>query len=956
MVTKNSAWSLRTRLLACGGTLALAAAAAIAAPAFAQTSGTDTTAAATPAAPATGDTVVVVRGIKKGIQDAISAKKTDSSIIEAVSAEDVGKLPDDSIAESIARLPGVAAQRDKGRAQTLSIRGLGPDFTVTTFNGREQASTNDNRSVEYDQYPSELISQVKVYKTPDAGMSYQGIAGTAELETVRPLAYGKRTFAVGVKEEANSLKLQVPGNSTTGNRYNLAYIDQFFDKTLGVAIGYAHTKAPYQAQTYESWGYATCGGCAAADQNDIVNGGEKDGIESSYYQRDSLMGVVEYKPNDRLHMVLDAFHSDFTEIQTIRRMEFGTQWGSGSAILPGYTTSNGRVTSGEYDNETVILENYANERHAKVDNMGLNTVYKLNDQWTLENDLSYSKVHRTDLRLESTGGTGANGSVVKDNVKFTTNSDGVTIDHTSLDYSSFATDFLTDPGGWGGPNTRAGYLGNPTVNDEIKAVRLSAKRVLGGGIFSDISFGVNFSDRTKSKYEWQGMLINKTSPAETVPTAFQTGVVNTDFLGNSHGMISYDALALYKSGFWSVTDARVDPLANVGDRIFDITQSWQLEEKLTTLYVKADIKSVFFGLPVTGNIGIQSQGADQQVHEGESPGVDTHNNLIVTYVDRGAKYNDILPSMNLNFDLGHDTHLRLAAATALARPQMDDMAGGLSVSAVSNTNAPAVIGGDKVYWTASGGNPNLRPWKANDYDLSLEKYFGRKAYLSAAVYYKDLKSYIYTQNVKTDFSNVPLPGPTHATDPVTCPTTTSAGCYDLAVANRQGYTSVQANGQGGYVEGLELTASLPGDLLMPQLDGFGVILSAAYNKSEIKPDGINKTTLPGLSPSVLNETIYYEKHGFSFRVSQRYRGAFLGEVPNFDSSLGSQWVASESIIDAQVGYTFSGGPLNGLSINFAGSNLNNRPFVYYAGKGQTQNVLKYEKYGADYLLSVNMKF
>ncbi len=799
-------------------------------------------------------------------------------------------------------------------------------------------------------------------------MSYQGIAGTAELETVRPLAYGKRTFAVGVKEEGNSLKLQVPGNTTTGTRYNLAYIDQFFDKTLGLAIGYAHTKAPYQAQTYESWGYATCGGanpptypspqygCKTADQNDIVNGGEKDGIESSYYERNSVMAVAEYKPNDRLHMVLDAFHSDFTELQTIRRMEFGTQWGSGSPILAGYTASNGRVTSGEYDNETVILENYANERHAKVDNLGLNTVYKLNDQWTLENDLSYSKVHRTDLRLESTGGTGAAGSVVKDNVTFTTNSDGVTLDHTAHDYSSFDTNFLTDPGGWGGPNTRAGYLGNPTVNDEIKAIRLSAKRVLGGGIFSDISFGVNFSDRTKSKYEWQGMLINKTSPAEVVPTAYRTGVVNTSFLGNSFGMISYDALGLYKSGFWSVTDARVDPLANVGDRIFDITQSWQLEEKLTTLYVKADIKSVFFGLPVTGNIGVQSQGVNQQVHEGQSPGVDASNNLIVTYVNRGAKYNDILPSMNLNFDLGADTHLRLAAATAVARPQMDDMAGGLSVSAVSNGNVPAVIGGEKVYWTASGGNPNLRPWKANDYDLSLEKYFGRKAYVSMALYYKDLKSYIYTQNVKTDFSNVPLPGPTHATDPVACPTTTSAGCYDLAVANRAGFTTGQANGQGGYVEGVELSASLPGDLLFQQLDGFGVILSAAYNKSEIKPDGINTTPLPGLSPSVLNETIYYEKHGFSARISQRYRGAFLGQVPNFDSSLGSQWVASESIIDAQVGYTFSGGTLNGLSINLAGSNLNNRPFVYYAGKGQTQNVLKYEKYGADYMLSVNMKF
>ncbi len=124
---------------------------------------------------------VVVTGIRKSIQDSIGAKKAESSIVEVVSAEDIGKLPDSSIAESIARLPGIAAQRTNGRAQTLSIRGLGPDFTVTTFNGREQASTNDNRTVEFDQYPSELVTQVKIYKTPDAGMAYQGIAGITDI-------------------------------------------------------------------------------------------------------------------------------------------------------------------------------------------------------------------------------------------------------------------------------------------------------------------------------------------------------------------------------------------------------------------------------------------------------------------------------------------------------------------------------------------------------------------------------------------------------------------------------------------------------------------------------------------------------------------------------------------------------------------------------------------------------
>jgi iron complex outermembrane receptor protein len=196
---------------------------------------------------------VVVSGIRKGIEDAVSAKKSSSSIIEEVSSEDIGKLPDASIAESIARLPGIAAQRTNGRAQTLAIRGLGPDFTVTTLNGREQASVNDNRTVEFDQYPAELVSAVKIFKTPDAGMAYQGIAGTADIETVRPLAYGSRARALGYQRDQDAQRTNVSGFPRGGNRVSGMYIDQFVDNTLGIALGGAYNKTPYQAQTREPW-------------------------------------------------------------------------------------------------------------------------------------------------------------------------------------------------------------------------------------------------------------------------------------------------------------------------------------------------------------------------------------------------------------------------------------------------------------------------------------------------------------------------------------------------------------------------------------------------------------------------------------------------------------------------------------------------------------------------------
>src|SRR6202012_2696689 len=130
---------------------------------------------------------ITVTGIQASIQNSLKAKQNSDNIIEAVSAEDIGKLPDSSIAESLARLSGLATQRVDGRANQISIRGLSPDFAGTTLNGREQATIGENRGVEFDQYPAELISGAAVYKTPDASLIGQGLSGTVDLHTIRPL-------------------------------------------------------------------------------------------------------------------------------------------------------------------------------------------------------------------------------------------------------------------------------------------------------------------------------------------------------------------------------------------------------------------------------------------------------------------------------------------------------------------------------------------------------------------------------------------------------------------------------------------------------------------------------------------------------------------------------------------------------------------------------------------------
>ena len=227
---------------------------------------------------AEGDNIeeVVVTGIRHGIEDAIEIKKDNGSIVEAISAEDIGKLPDTSIADSISRLPGLTSQRAEGRASAISLRGTDPGFTTALLNGREQVSTGDNRSIEFEQYPSELLSSVVVYKTPDAGLIGQGLAGTIDLRTTRPLNYGRRTMAFNLRGEANSHDDLGADSDEKGYRASFSYIDQFADDTIGVTFGVARLVSPLAtrgAGTYEPWHANGTPGAGDANPTGVVNPG-----------------------------------------------------------------------------------------------------------------------------------------------------------------------------------------------------------------------------------------------------------------------------------------------------------------------------------------------------------------------------------------------------------------------------------------------------------------------------------------------------------------------------------------------------------------------------------------------------------------------------------------------------------------------------------------------------------
>lgn len=874
---------------------------------------------------------VVVTGIRAGIESSISTKRDATSIVEAVSAEDIGKLPDVSIAESIARLPGLSAQRVGGRAQVISVRGLSPDFATTLLNGREMVSTGDNRSVEFDQYPAELMAGVTVYKTPDAALVGQGLSGTIDMRTVRPLDYSEQVIVVNGRLQRNSLG-DAANADADGNRLGASYIGQFADRTIGFSIGYQHTELPIQENQvglYEPWN--------PTNTTDRVRNGVPTGVyfsdgikalrRTGEIERDAVMATLQYRPSNDWTSTLDVFHTSADQEDTANQFEVNLSGYNGVddpdvITLNPQVNGNGTFTGGEMRNVYPLVRGMYRKREDKIDAFGWANDFNVGVA-RVKADIGWSRAKRDELLLEN------NTQMIPrpqlDTVHLGFTNSGFSSVVPGLDYSNPEALFLT--------NTiyGSGYGKVPSVEDELKTYTLAASLPAPESLswFSDIDVGLNYADREKQKTQPEGNINLGAQGDIAIARDLQYGLVNLNFAGVGY-IPSWnvpEAVSRYMTFNPTTTGAA-----------FLVTKSWTVDEKLSTGFVKANIDTEWGSVGVRGNVGVQIQHADQSSNSNLWDSTQPAGSEVQPIED-GKTYTDYLPSMNLAFLFAHDQTLRVALARQVARPRVDQLRASQEFDIGRDTGIPS----------SSGGNPQLDPWRANAFDISYEKYFGTKAYVAAAYFYKDLRSYIYTQTTDDfDFSNLVPPG-----------FITDGGVEALT----NGFYTRPENGQGGKLHGIELSASLPLDMLWAPLEGFGVIASASFTDSDIEirdPEsassvGSDPISLPGLSDEVYNFTAYYERSGFEARVSQRKRSDFIGEIGNFDGNRTLRYVVGEDQVDAQVSYSFGDtSSLAGLTLLFEASNLTNSPYQTYAGS--KDRPLEYIEWGRTYLVGVNYKF
>lgn len=907
------------------------------------------------------ENMIVISGFRGAVVNALETKRELGFIADVISSDDIAGLPDVSIAESLARLPGVTSQRTGGQASAINIRGLSQDLVSASLNGREQVATSGNRIIEFDQYPSELISQAAVYKTPVASIIEGGVAGRVELQTARPLE-NREQFkgSVNIRGLYNDRADQNPDVGEYGYRVSASIQAKLANDTLGIALGYSRLYQPNVATRFVQFDFPSPGN-NGSPVIDLDGNGNPDslnfGFEAIQFggreERDGLIGVIQYEPVPELRLLIDGYYSKF-DSNVFRRgyRAFGTQSGNNTFTNPVIVNDafvGGIITNTQGGGAGIELVNQDEGREDELYTIGGNLAYDLTDRFTAAVDVSYSRGTSffnnsgVNLRPYETVPVTANnprGLQRTDSLPGLIRIDYL-LNGLNLPTINSISEDPTNVGlGGGGFLLDGQFLVPQRDTDELFAVALDFDWDLNNKFFSSVEFGARYSIRNGSR---------------TI-TSFETFAIPGGPLAVPADLVQIRGFegGFARAGFqdFAVVDVgRAFDFAFGGDRgtnqitsqdVFDFTidQSFDIDEDILAGYFQLNMDGTAGGLGVRGNIGLRLVYTDQSstvfLQDPSNPvndPNDTRDNRI--FVTNGDDYVDVLPSANLIIDLSPKDLLRLSYTRQLSRPRFIDLNGAIRV----NTGADGNTSG-------SGGNPTLRPFRANQFDLSYEHYFDDDGVFAIAVYYKDLESFIVGGSIP-DFDFVAA-----GLVPPPIPGTSIPG-------NAVGSFSTPINGDGGNVFGIEVNFTYSfADLLPAPLDGFGVVLNYAYSESNLSfPSATSgqaiNLPLPGLSESVANPTIYYEKSGFTARVGMRYRTSFVAPQIGISELIVTN--ASETVFDGQIAYEFpDSSALDGLKLLFQVNNFTDEPTRSFFGQTAQTGTLQF--FGRTFFLGATFEF
>ncbi len=940
--------------------------------------------------------VIEVTGFRRSLIQSINQKRFADTVTEQLSADDLGSLPDVSMADALTRLPGVSAVRTGGQAAEINIRGMSGGFVQTTLNGREQVSTSGQRSVEFDQYPSELISQAAIYKSPKASHIEGGVAGTVELTTASPLKNDKtHSLNINARGMYNDLASDVPDATSTGHRFSISYQGKYMDDTVGVALGYARLFQPSATAQFIGLNYSKLRDVDNLE-NDTNGPTKEDGVhlnkeyisegfemqhKGGEETRDGFMATLEWQPTDNFQLKADGFYSKFTSEEFARgfRVKFeGEQSAISNPVIYDNSVIGGTINRTSNSATRVEMVNDDNSDVDEVASFGLNADWQITERLNLNIDLSHSSA-----TSEFQNGliwalvaqdANAETPMIDNNVSISYLLNGLDLPDIGLSQADAFTDL--------NKVMVSKYGIYPYVNsDEVNAVRLDLSYDLDNDFISSIEVGARYSEREysndRSVFEFGSDSSLNSLEAPLRITEDMASVVNWG--GDFSYFPSYLALDQDKVLDAWFPEGRPQPVQTWGDRASGVingaatgkTSDWTLKESgkvfedILSIYLMANIDTELAGIPVTGNIGVrmvettqastslQDVGLSNKFDQYGEPIKDENGNAIeFPNAHLGAQfitdevglinqryfptvisntYRDYLPQLNLNFQLTDSDQVRFAAAKVMSRPNIDRLASN------SSFNISPVYSGTDSYAEVSGqakNSPALKPFYANQYDISYEKYFtDTDGKFVAAVFYKDIESAgIITQTITNfDFAGNGFAVPDSYDDPLTgIPLEVRNGSFETAFNDEQ----------GGYIRGLELGYTQVFSFLPELWSGLGFDASYSHTQSEIQQiSSVGQQdlpiSLPGLSENVLQTTLFWEYQGFETRLSVRYRDEFVSEQVAVEAQTVNY--DGETVVDYQASYQVN----DNLGVVFQVNNLTDEPTKSYFGETAQTGTLQY---------------
>ncbi|RBL34295.1 TonB-dependent receptor [Xanthomonas oryzae pv. oryzae] len=865
--------------------------------------------ASTPSATTELDTVTVT-GYRASLEKSQSVKRAANSIVDAISAEDIGKFPDTNAAESLAHVPGISVDRQFGEGEKVSINGTDPALNRVLLNGQTIASGDwggnpsdtSGRTFNYTLLSPEIIGLMEVYKTPEARIDEGSIGGTVIVHTRKPLDLPKNTIRGSVGYNYND-------RSREGNpRGSALWSWKNDDETFGALISATRDEQDLARAGIEYFGYTTGKGIPptatiTGDGSNIATARVPAGISSAFFQqtreRNGLQGALQWKPDENNEFNLTGIYIKGKYNNYSQARYVCPACNDDLKKVTRANVENGVVTSATVSDNTqggVNDQPYAqmdtNYRESTVTTKSLN----LRHDWSGEKWVFTTQIGDT----EATGGKNPEYLM-----KYLMQDGGYNYAfdgrNTAVNYDNGGAANWALPGNPAGlapgaetiPGTspsvspmQAGGIYYQKSKDQEKYFQWDASRDLALGPFNKLQFGYKYINHDNG-VDARGNRINTTDPVSL--TQFNPGTTQSslyDGLGASGDLTTWPTANLGAVRRYLLAQPQ-------GPYNTDFGGSFDVKEITQNVYTQLNFESGQW----RGNVGVRLLDTTDKSEYWQSP----DNGQSYSRVAETHEYRKALPSFNVAYDVTDDAVLRFSVAKVMARPRYADLAGSFTVNS-GNGNL-----------TASGGNPDLKPYESTNYDLAAEWYFAPSSMLSGEVFYRDISSYIVSTTVGEQRPATNL---------------NPAGLYQV---------TTPTNASDAKVKGASINYQ--------QTFGLGFGLQANYTYA--KADASTGLNLPYLSRDTYNVIPYWEHGDWTVRVNYSYRSKYFTQLGR---------LASEDFADSykQLDLTASYQITDYMGLTFGATNLLDSTYKLYSGTRDTPTA--FYKNGRGYQAQLNFKF